>query len=189
MPEPHVRAQTDRGTWIRAASRTLAERGPDGIKVESLARELGLTKGSFYWHFKDRRALLDALLADWRDGRIADIRARTDGPPGGEAARLRALVAAYGGAPNPRGLRLELAMRAWARQDAAAAAAVEAVDSIRVDCAARLFQAAGFSGAEAADRSVLLYACLFGLGMMDTVQRLPRAEETRQFIANLITAR
>ncbi|WP_018411075.1 TetR/AcrR family transcriptional regulator [Methyloversatilis thermotolerans] len=189
MPAPHARAQTDRATWMRAASRTLAERGPEGIKVESLARELGLTKGSFYWHFKDRRALLDALLADWRDGRIADIRARTEGPPGEEAARLRGLVAAYGDSPNPRGLRVELAIRAWATQDAAAAAAVQQVDALRIECASRLFEAAGFASAEAADRSVLLYACLFGLGMMDTVQRLPRAEQTRQFIANLITAR
>ncbi len=52
--EPPARPQTDRDTWLRAATQTLADSGVDGVKVETLARQIGLTKGSFYWHFKDR---------------------------------------------------------------------------------------------------------------------------------------
>jgi CubicO group peptidase (beta-lactamase class C family)/AcrR family transcriptional regulator len=51
--------------WLRAARLALLHHGPDGVRVESLARDLGVTKGSFYWHFTDRSDLLEALLAEW----------------------------------------------------------------------------------------------------------------------------
>ncbi len=54
-----------RSDWLRAARLALLHHGPDGVRVEPLARELGVTKGSFYWHFRDRKAILDALLEDW----------------------------------------------------------------------------------------------------------------------------
>ena len=53
--------------WLRAARLALLRRGPHGVRVEALARSLGVTKGSFYWHFKDRRELLEALLREWED--------------------------------------------------------------------------------------------------------------------------
>jgi CubicO group peptidase (beta-lactamase class C family) len=54
-----------RSDWLRAARKALLHHGPGGVRVEPLARELGVTKGSFYWHFRHRKALLDALLEDW----------------------------------------------------------------------------------------------------------------------------
>ena len=51
--------------WLRAARRALLIRGPNGVRVEPLARDLGVTKGSFYWHFSDRDDLLEALLVEW----------------------------------------------------------------------------------------------------------------------------
>lgn len=53
--------------WLRAARLALLHRGRDGVRVEALARTLGVTKGSFYWHFKDRRALMEALLHEWEE--------------------------------------------------------------------------------------------------------------------------
>src|SRR5262249_6512544 len=53
--------------WMRAARLALLRRGPDGVRVEPLARELGVTKGSFYWHFRDRAGLMEALLREWED--------------------------------------------------------------------------------------------------------------------------
>jgi len=55
----------DKSDWLRAARLALLHHGPDGVRVEPLARELGVTKGSFYWHFTDRAELLEALLAEW----------------------------------------------------------------------------------------------------------------------------
>ena len=54
-----------REDWISGAWDMLGERGMDGVRVEPLARRLGVTKGSFYWHFKDRGELLEALLNRW----------------------------------------------------------------------------------------------------------------------------
>ena len=67
------RTQLDREAWIKASLAILAEKGLDGIRVEVLAKRLKVTKGSFYWHFKDRRDLLDAVLKTWKDGCIKDI--------------------------------------------------------------------------------------------------------------------
>src|SRR5438067_13057108 len=53
--------------WLKAARVALLHRGPDAVRVEPLARELGVTKGSFYWHFRDRSDLLEALLAEWEE--------------------------------------------------------------------------------------------------------------------------
>jgi AcrR family transcriptional regulator len=54
-----------RDDWISAAWDMLGENGLDGVRVEPLARRLGVTKGSFYWHFKDRQQLMEALLDRW----------------------------------------------------------------------------------------------------------------------------
>jgi len=56
-----------RHDWLRAARLALLHRGPDGVRVEPLARSLGVTKGSFYWHFRDRRELLEALVREWEE--------------------------------------------------------------------------------------------------------------------------
>ena len=56
-----------REDWLRAARLALLHRGPHGVRVEVLARALGVTKGSFYWHFQDRRELMEALLREWEE--------------------------------------------------------------------------------------------------------------------------
>src|SRR3954452_16256300 len=66
-------ARLDAEAWIAAAFDALAEGGIDAVRVEPLAKTLDITKGSFYWHFADRRALFDAMLASWADGRITAI--------------------------------------------------------------------------------------------------------------------
>ena len=58
----------DAAAWIAAAFDALADGGIDAVRVEPLAKALGITKGSFYWHFADRRALLDAMLDAWTRG-------------------------------------------------------------------------------------------------------------------------
>jgi len=63
MADPH-RSQQD---WLRAARLALLQRGHDGVRIEPLARALGVTKGSFYWHFKDRGELLEGLLREWEE--------------------------------------------------------------------------------------------------------------------------
>ena len=74
-------------TWIRAGFAELARTGVEGVRVEVLAKNLGVTKGGFYRRFKDRAALLEAMLRDWSSGRIAAIEQQASLE--GETARER----------------------------------------------------------------------------------------------------
>lgn len=191
MPPPSAapRNALDRQAWIDAATTTLAEYGVAGVRVEALAKTLGVTKGSFYWHFRDRQALLEAVLDNWKQGRIGDIVKQTRCEPGHEREQLDHVMAVYSASRNRKGIRIELAIRDWARHDARARQIIDAVDAVRLECASALFVAAGHTVDEAACRSLLLYAYVFGLGMMDGEREAPRPAASRTFIANLITGK
>lgn len=161
-----TRTQLDPERWVDTAIDVLAKEGVTGLRVEVLAKRCGVTKGSFYWHFKDRQALLDAILERWREGRIRDIEKTTSGLAGREREQLHYVIEVYGASRNRKGMSIELAVRDWARHDARAAAIVESVDLYRLECTRRLFVTAGMSDAEAKSRSLLLYACVFGLSLM-----------------------
>lgn len=164
LPKPRVQLDPER--WIEAAIEVLARDGVSGLRVELLAKRCGVTKGSFYWHFKDRQALIDAVLEFWKEGRIRDIEKTTAVLPGKERDQLHYLIEVYGASRNRKGMAIELAVRDWARHDAQAAAIVESVDLYRLECTQQLFVTAGMSDAEAKSRSLLLYACVFGLSLM-----------------------
>jgi len=185
--EKPTRTALDRDAWIRGAIDVVAADGVDGLRVEVLAKKLGVTKGSFYWHFKDRRDLLDAVLATWKDGRIRDIRKQTAAQPGAELAALQHTIEVYAAAKNRKGVAIEAALRMWARQDAPTAAIVEEVDATRLDCTQALFLALGLPAAEAKARSVLLYAYVFGFSMMQCGQFQMDAAATKRWIMARIT--
>lgn len=180
------RTQLDRGNWIESAIDVLAREGVAGLRVEVLAKRCGVTKGSFYWHFKDRQDLLAAILEHWRAGRIRDIEKITTVPPGNERDQLHFAVEVYGASRNRKGMSIELAIRDWARHDPQAAAVVEAVDLYRLDCTRKLFVAAGMSDAEAKSRSLLLYACVFGLSLMHYTHFDDHLDDLKQRIADRI---
>ena len=142
------RTQLDRNDWIEGAIDILAKSGVSGLRVEVLAKACGVTKGSFYWHFKDRQDLYDAVLETWRDGRLRDIHKQTLATPGKEEEQLLHLIEVYGATRNRKGISIELAVREWARRDAHAAAIVEQVDSGRLECTRKLFLARGAEGPE-----------------------------------------
>src|SRR3954467_13726050 len=85
--------RTPRSSWIDEGLRALAAAGPDAVRVEPLARALGVTKGGFYWHFDDRRALLDEMLDAWERRFVDDVIARVDATRGDAKAKLRRLSA------------------------------------------------------------------------------------------------
>jgi AcrR family transcriptional regulator len=155
----------DAGAWIAAAFDALAEGGIDAVRVEPLAKSLAITKGSFYWHFADRRALIDAMLAAWTEGRIAAIRQQTE--RGEPAAVLRTLADLYTRHANLRGLAIELAIRSLARTGEPAAKAVREVDRERLAHVGKLFAALGWPRGEAQARAILFYSYLFGQSLLD----------------------
>jgi AcrR family transcriptional regulator len=163
---PARTAPLDADAWVAAALDALATDGIEAVRVEPLAKALHVTKGSFYWHFADRRALIDAMLAQWADGRIAAIReqAPRDSDP---SLALRRLVELYTRRSNARGLAIELAIRALARNDETAARAVQAVDAERLRLVAALFERLGWPPREASARAIMVYAYLFGQSLLD----------------------
>ena len=179
-------ARLDAAAWIAAAFEALAAGGIDAVRVEPLAKALDITKGSFYWHFADRGALIDAMLAAWAEGRIAAIREQA-ADRGEPAAVLRALADLYIRHANVRGLSIELAIRSLARADERAADAVRSVDRERLRHVAQLFARLGWPRAEAQARSVLFYGYLFGQSLLDPQVVAPAARD--KAIQALIAAR
>lgn len=180
------RISLDRHEWIEAAIDVLAEQGVQGMRIEVLAKSFGVTKGSFYWHFKDRQDLIDGVLETWRDGRIRDIDKQTAASPGHEREQLLHLIDVYGSTRNRKGVSIELAVREWARRDTQAAAIVEEVDTWRLECTRQLFVRRGLPDGEAKSRSLLLYAYVFGQSLMACERYDAAVDELKRWIAELI---
>jgi len=136
MPAP---TRTPRTSWIDEGLRTLGVGGLDAVRIEKLAQALGVTKGGFYWHFEDRRALLDEMLDTWERVGVDAVIERVEGDGGDARAKLRRLfaIASSGGDL----LRIELAIRDWARRDRAVAKRLRLVDNRRMDYMRSLFGA------------------------------------------------
>jgi AcrR family transcriptional regulator len=147
-----------RGEWIRQGLRALAEGGPDAVRIEPLARVLGVTRGGFYWHFADRQALLDGMLDTWERATTEEVAEQLDSEGGDPAARLRRLFALT----SPAVVRTDLAIREWARRDPAVAERLRRIDNRRTGHLRALFGALGAGPAEAEARSLLAYSLLIG---------------------------
>ena len=159
--------------WIEAGFKELARSGVEGVRVEVLAKNLGVTKGGFYRRFKDRAALLDGILQNWSAGRIAAIEHQTSLEGGTARDRLRALIRLYSERMNTAGMAIELAIRQWARSDQAAAAAVAGVDAARLKNVAHLYRATGMAPEEAEAQAFLFYCFIFGQSLL-FLERGPR---------------
>lgn len=163
--EPRRVRRLDRRAWMAAAFGELATHGWDGVRVEPIAAKLGVTKGSFYWHFADRDALVAAMFLRWSEGRVRAIRIET-GDDADPRALLFRLIELYARGPNARGLAIELAIRGLARSDSRAADAVAAVDGERLARVAHLFGKLGENAAQAEARAFLFYAFVFGQSLI-----------------------
>ena len=145
--------------WVKMASRRLALAGSEAVAIEPLAKSMGVTKGSFYWHFTDRLALLEAVIADWEAKATAPLLERLRRSGREPAERLNALMQTV--VAEGKG-SLDPAMRAWAHGELRAAAAVGRVDAARLAYIAGEFRALGFSAGAAWTRARLLYLHLLG---------------------------
>jgi AcrR family transcriptional regulator len=134
---PAVR--TPRRAWVDQGLRALADGGPDAVRVEVLAGSLGVTKGGFYGHFADRRALLEEMLDAWEHEMIDEVIEEVEAGGGDAHARLRRLFG-LAGSPGARELlAADLAIRDWARRDGAVAERLRRVDDRRMAYMRSLF--------------------------------------------------
>jgi AcrR family transcriptional regulator len=134
MPAP---TRTPRATWIEEGLRALGVGGPDAVRVEKLAQALGVTKGGFYWHFEDRPALLEEMLAAWERLVVDEVIVRVESESGDARAKLRRLSVLAGSSPDL--MRIELAVRDWARRDKGVARRLKRVDNRRMEYMRSLF--------------------------------------------------
>ena len=155
--------KVSRDDWLRGAMAALGTEGVGDVKVESLARRLGVTKGSFYHHFDDRRTLLSAVLAHWAEQdteRIIALIAADPAAASPVAALTRLVEITIGNRSELDGV--EAAIREWAAVDAEAEAVSRAVDDRRLAYVTDLFEAAGVDPTDAANRAHLLYRVVIG---------------------------
>ena len=159
-----------RAQWLVAGLESLRKGGVGEVRVERLAADLGITKGSFYWHFKNRSELLEALLAHWSH-EMTDVEfERIQAMRGGLAGRLVALAEDV----LEKGMgRYDPAIRSWARTDRKVAAAVGQVDRRRVRALTGFFEDGGFGAGEARTRARLFYTFLLGEPQVRSPAREP----------------
>ncbi|MDN5005948.1 TetR/AcrR family transcriptional regulator [Bradyrhizobium sp. GCM10027634] len=144
--------------WIKAGLKALTNGGFTALKADPLARAMGVSRGSFYWHFADLGAFHAAVLKRWRDIAAEEIIA---GVEAGSDEPLKALLRRTFGAR----LDLERAVRNWAAFDPAAQAAVRAIDRRRLDYIEALLERRGVSRAAAQARAQILYWTFLGFAL------------------------
>jgi AcrR family transcriptional regulator len=159
----------DAAAWIEAAFDALAEGGIDAVRVDPLAKQLGVTRGSFYWHFTDRAALHTAMLKEWRKRQSYRVATRIEKQTTAPDERLRQTLALpHAGQRAKRAAAIELAIRLWARRDNEAARAVRHIDGVRLNYYAKLYGEMGHTKAEARKRAFLFYAGLMAQAFITT---------------------
>jgi len=152
--------RTPRSSWIEEGLRALATGGPDAVRIEPLAKALGVTRGGFYWHFDDRRALLEEILDAWERTSVDEVIERVESAGGEARARLRRLSALAASSDEP--LRTDLAVRDWARRDPAVAERLRRVDNRRMDYLRSLFGAFCPDADDVEARCMVFYSLWIG---------------------------
>ena len=161
--------RTPRSSWIEEGLGALGRGGPEAVRIEPLSRALGVSKGGFYWHFSDRQALLEEMLDTWErtmvDEVIEAVEAEEKDEDEDEAAdarsrlrRLFALAVASGGEL----LKIELAIRNWARREEAVAERLRQVDNRRMNYMRSLFGAICEDDDDVEARCMLAFSVFVG---------------------------
>jgi AcrR family transcriptional regulator len=171
------RMRLDATSWVDAGIQILVRESIEHVRIERIAVQLGVTKGSFYWHFKDRADLHAAILDRWLQKATIGVKDRVEREYSTASERLLRLFELPFWSPNAaRSADLELAIRAWSRRSPLAKRAVSKVDGVRLDYLASLYRDMKFSAEEATVRAHLAYSFMRYLGQLHDV---PEEEERR----------
>lgn len=162
-------ARTPRRAWIDAGLRALAAGGPDAVRVEVLARALGVSKGGFYGYFGSQPALLDAILDAWERVSVDEVIERIehgDGVSAGDARskleRLGTIAVSGEQVLGVDPLAVDLAVRDWARRDETVARRLRRVDNRRMDYMRSLLGAICADEVEVEERCLLAFSLWIG---------------------------
>jgi AcrR family transcriptional regulator len=155
--------------WLNHGLKTLAQEGFTALKAVPLAKSMGVSRGSFYWHFADIEAFHGELLRLWRDIAAERIIADIDAASEKDNALQLLLHRVFG-----EQRALENAVRRWATVDPAARTAVQAIDRRRLSYVEGLLRAAGVADDDARTRAQILYWTYLGFALSD--RALPPAQ-------------
>jgi AcrR family transcriptional regulator len=152
--------------WLMAGFRALASSGPTALKAEALARDLGTTKGSFYWHFADLPTYQARLIQLWEERAFDGVIGQLD-PLASPRDKLQQLCLIAVGLRDPSygGADLEPALRAWSLESVPVAKSVSRMDSRRIAYLKDLCKEAGLTDPDAPEA---LYALIVGLGALNS---------------------
>jgi AcrR family transcriptional regulator len=145
-----------REDWLKQAMEVLIRDGVERVKVLTLAEGMEVSRSSFYWYFKSRKDLLDALLQQWEETNTAAIAAQADAPAG---TITGAVLNVFRCTTNSEmfNTALDFAVRDWARRSDDVRARLEASDKRRVQALSAMFARFGFDASEADVRAKVLY--------------------------------
>lgn len=167
-----------RDDWLLAAREALIKSGIDQVKIERLSKQVQVTRGSFYWHFRSRADLLEVLLSHWEstntDPLLRAIEAAIAAGSTGIHILSRVWIEEREFSPS-----FDTAVRDWARTDTRVARAVRAVDNKRVAALTRLMEVYGYVGDEALVRARIMYfhqVGYYALGIHETTKERLRME-------------
>jgi AcrR family transcriptional regulator len=156
--------------WLDQGLKTLARDGFTALKAEPLAKAMGVSRGSFYWHFADVEAFHAAILKHWREVAVERIIADVEAEAGNDNPLERLLRRVFG-----ERVVLENAVRSWATVDPAARAAVQAIDRRRLSYVESLLRTSGLLPEVARARAQIFYWAFLGFALSDGP--LPRARQ------------
>jgi len=151
--------RTPRSQWIDESLEALAAGGPDAVRIDVLAKTLGVTRGGFYWHFDDRQALLDAMLETWERRSIDEVLERVESEGGDASDKVRrAGMLTF----SPALLPIDLAVRDWARRDEAVEERLRRVDNGGMAYLRRLIGELSADEGDVEARSLLAFSLAIG---------------------------
>lgn len=151
--------RTPRNSWIDEGLRALAAGGPDAVRIEPLAQALGVTRGGFYWHFEDRRALLDEMLDTWERRSTDEVLERVESEGGDPRDKVRrAGMLTF----SRELLPIDLAIRDWSRRDKAVAKRLRRVDNRRMEYLRALIGTFCSDAHDVEARSMLAFSLAIG---------------------------
>jgi AcrR family transcriptional regulator len=180
--EKESTAKLGRQDWLAMGIKTLLEKGIEAVRVDPLAKVLEVTRGSFYWHFKNRDDLLVAILEEWERLNTRQVIEEIEALDDSASSKLLSLFEIAAEDDD----RLERAIRVWSVNDTRAAEVIDRVDRQRLDYLQGLFLQLGFSALESKVRAQIVYSVRLGWVVMATSsQSIERLTEMRMVHAIL----
>jgi AcrR family transcriptional regulator len=172
--------------WVNAAYQALIEGGVDAVRILPMAAKLKLSRTSFYWFFKDREAVLNALAEQWERRTTAPLVAASQAYGASEAEAMLNVIGCFL-SDSAFDSRLEFAVRGWALQDARMLARLHEADALRLAALGNMLQAWGHSAADADVRARTIYLVQIGYISMQTRETLEARLERVPYYVEIYT--